>query len=171
MSSSLTNPERSSGPEPHELPVDPESLAEHHEVHDVSLRGIIRFAVALVVAAAVIHIVLYFALAVWSGRGIEEQPVRIQMVPAEVTPPAVPGPGLESAPSLSLEQWQAQEMETLTTYGWVDREGGVVRIPIEEAMQRLLEQGAPAREGEPPNFGLDPAYRLDSSGGLEPVEE
>lgn len=171
MSSSMTNPERPAGPEPHELPVDPESLAEHHEVHDVSLRGIIQFAVALAAAAVVIHIVLYFALAAWSGRGVQEQPVRVQMVPAEVTPPAVPGPGLESAPPLDLSQWQAQEMETLTTYGWVDRENGVVRIPIEEAMQRLLEQGAPARAGEPPDFGLDPAYQLDSTGGLYYLEE
>ncbi len=32
---------------------------------------------------------------------------------------------------------EAQQREHLTTYGWVDRQSGVVRIPIDEAMKRL----------------------------------
>jgi hypothetical protein len=43
----------------------------------------------------------------------------------------------------------AQEDAVLTTYGWVDRQSGVVRVPIDVAMQRILEQGLPVRQPEP----------------------
>jgi hypothetical protein len=43
--------------------------------------------------------------------------------------------------------WQRQDKavrQHLTTYGWIDREHGIVRIPIDRAMQRLVED-APTR--------------------------
>ena len=33
----------------------------------------------------------------------------------------------------------------LDSYGWVDKNAGVVRIPIDEAMKLTLERGLPAR--------------------------
>jgi hypothetical protein len=33
----------------------------------------------------------------------------------------------------------------LGTYGWVDKNAGLVRIPIEEAMRIAVERGLPAR--------------------------
>jgi hypothetical protein len=35
---------------------------------------------------------------------------------------------------------RAQEDERLTTYGYVDKEKGVVRIPIDVAMQKVVEE-------------------------------
>jgi len=34
-----------------------------------------------------------------------------------------------------------KEEQTLNTYGWVDQKAGVVRIPIERAMQLIAERG------------------------------
>ena len=39
--------------------------------------------------------------------------------------------------------------EHLTTYGWIDRDAGVVRIPIDRAMQRLVEEAAPSQGATP----------------------
>ena len=39
-----------------------------------------------------------------------------------------------------LAEVRAAESEKLSTYGWVDEEKGIVRIPIEEAMQKLIEE-------------------------------
>ena len=44
---------------------------------------------------------------------------------------------------------RAHEDELLDTYGWVDKNAGVVRIPIDEAMKLTLQRGLPARQGEP----------------------
>jgi len=40
-----------------------------------------------------------------------------------------------------------EEDRVLNSYGWVDANGGVVHIPIEQAMKLTLEQGLPARHG------------------------
>ncbi len=57
---------------------------------------------------------------------------------------ATPGNLMVNEP-LGLYQFRQQENQTLTTYGWIDRNAGVVRIPIERAKELLLERGLPAR--------------------------
>jgi hypothetical protein len=54
----------------------------------------------------------------------------------------------QAAPDEALKQLRATEEALLTTYGWADRENGVVRIPIDRAMELLLERGLPARKPE-----------------------
>lgn len=39
-----------------------------------------------------------------------------------------------------LEEQREREKEMLTEYGWVDRENGVVRLPIERAMELALKE-------------------------------
>jgi hypothetical protein len=45
-----------------------------------------------------------------------------------------PEPRLQSAPFDDLKRMRAEEDEALTTYGWVDKQAGIVRIPIERAL-------------------------------------
>jgi hypothetical protein len=47
-----------------------------------------------------------------------------------------------------LRQMRAAEEAALNSYGWVDKESGRVRIPIERAMDILAEKGLPARKQE-----------------------
>ncbi len=43
-----------------------------------------------------------------------------------------------------LRDVRAQQLAAATTYGWVNKEAGVVRVPIERAKQLILEAGLPA---------------------------
>jgi hypothetical protein len=52
-------------------------------------------------------------------------------------------PNLQIAPQQDLESYQATQSAKLEGYGWVDEETGVVRIPIERAMELLAERGLP----------------------------
>ena len=54
-----------------------------------------------------------------------------------------PPPGLEVKPGASLAKLRAAEEADLNSYGWIDRNAGTVRIPIERAMDLLLERGLP----------------------------
>jgi hypothetical protein len=64
-------------------------------------------------------------------------------VPAE-QPPA---PRLQSDPAGELALHRALEARRTGEYAWVDRPAGVVRVPVERAMELLLERGLPvARE-------------------------
>ncbi len=46
-----------------------------------------------------------------------------------------------------LHQLRVSEKDTLSTYGWVDRKAGVVRIPIERAFELVEKRGVPKGKG------------------------
>jgi hypothetical protein len=54
-----------------------------------------------------------------------------------------PGPRLQLAPPRDLARFRAEEARLLDTYYWIDRERGIVHIPIEQAMKQLAKQGIP----------------------------
>jgi len=57
-----------------------------------------------------------------------------------------PRPRIEEHPALELKELRTQEDSVLSSYGWVDKKAGVVRIPIERAMELQLERGFPVRK-------------------------
>ncbi len=56
-----------------------------------------------------------------------------------------PQPRLQVEPRMDLEHLRAREDAVLNSYGWVDPRAGVVRMPIDRAMDRLLQKGLPVR--------------------------
>jgi hypothetical protein len=60
-------------------------------------------------------------------------------------PPALSAnaPELETAPAEALQRFNRAEAQLADGYGWVDREQGVVRIPVARAVERLLQKGLP----------------------------
>lgn len=44
-------------------------------------------------------------------------------------------------PYQELQQLDADQLETLNSYGWVDPQQQIARIPIERAMTLVVEQG------------------------------
>jgi len=68
-----------------------------------------------------------------------------------------PEPRLQVAPEEDLKAFRNREEAELQSYGWIDKQTGVVRIPIERAMDLLVEKGLPVR-GQP---GASPPQRTD----------
>jgi hypothetical protein len=58
---------------------------------------------------------------------------------------AFPSPKLEEDERGQLNGIRLREEKTLYSYGWVDEKAGIVRIPIERAMDLLVERGLPVR--------------------------
>jgi len=54
-----------------------------------------------------------------------------------------PQPRLEIKPGATLAALRAAEDADLNSYGWVDRNAGIVRIPIDRAIQLILDRGLP----------------------------
>lgn len=67
----------------------------------------------------------------------------------------VPEPRLQLDPKMDLTMLRAAEAKTLASLAWVDKDKGVVQVPIERAMQMLLAKGLPARQGAVP-FKMQP---------------
>lgn len=116
-----------------------------HERSDVNVRVIAAFGVGLVIVAFVIHIALYWLLGSYERSAVRRAPA-ISPLQAERQIP--PPPRLQVSPPTDLAELRAAEEKALRTYGWIDKERKIVRIPIDRAMEILAEKGLPARKAE-----------------------
>jgi hypothetical protein len=103
------------------------------EQRDVELRPI---AVAATGLAAILALVALAAL----GTHALLRPDRAGTPSASTA--EVPAPRLQSAPAFDLAALRRQKSAMLDEYRWIDPSRGVVRIPIDRAMQLLVERSA-----------------------------
>jgi hypothetical protein len=113
-----------------------------HEVEDVQVRPIAMFAIGLVALTGVVLLLMGWLFHYFATR---QARLDIPPSPLAVARESPPEPRLEVVLDQVLRQVRAEEDALLHTYGWVDRQAGVVRIPIDQAIARLLERGLPAR--------------------------
>lgn len=118
-----------------------------HETSDVNIRAILGFGVALLVTAIIIHFLVWLLFEYFDAREITT--VREYPLAAEQQNRLPPEPRLQTDPRQDLRDMRAREEVFLTTYGWVDKNAGIVRIPIEEAMRLAVERGFPSRQDSP----------------------
>src|ERR1700694_3297110 len=131
---------------------------EHDEVayerEDLSPRGVFAFLIGL----ALVGVVINFA---WKGMygyldayQKEHQPPLNPLVSqtenesrkvsnADIA--RFPQPRLETNERLEINAFRLQEEKTLNSYGWIDQKAGIVRIPIDRAMELLAQRGLPTR--------------------------
>ena len=124
-------------------PVTPEV---HHEHSDVDIRAIFGFGAALIVVVAVVYLLMYVLFGYFTGRDGVAAPSEYPLAAAQ-SRREPPEPRLQTNPRQDLADLRAKEEELLGSYGWVDKNAGVVRIPIDSAMRLTLERGLPARQG------------------------
>jgi hypothetical protein len=55
-----------------------------------------------------------------------------------------PEPRIEVAPAEELQQIRAREDHVLNSYAWIDKQTGVVRVPIDRAIDLLAAKGLPS---------------------------
>jgi hypothetical protein len=129
-------------------------LSENPEVRfetsDVDASSLLKYGFWLVVTTAVVVVLLWRLYFVFVAQEAARQPPPPVM---KVDPEAmtVPLPNLQTLPALDLSEFRAREDSVLHSYGWVDKQASVVRIPIEEAMRILAERGLP--QVAPPGTG------------------
>jgi len=58
--------------------------------------------------------------------------------------PIPPGPRLQATPPRDMEELRKADREVLTTYAWVDKSGGIARIPVARAIDILAQDAAKA---------------------------
>ncbi|MBI4537327.1 MAG: hypothetical protein HY712_05160 [candidate division NC10 bacterium] len=122
--------------------------AAGHEQRDLSPRAIALFGIAL--AATV---VVCLILAVWLFDYFAAREAKRDVPRSPLATAAPPGePRLQVFAPRELQALRAREDEMLESYGWVDKGAGIVRIPIDQAMELLAKRGLPAspKESAPP---------------------
>ena len=126
-------------------PTPEDSLKLGYEVRDTNLRLVGWMALgltSLVVLAFIAMSLMYNLLEI-------SQPVRRVPPLLEEAQGLPPGARLQRNPAQDMQKMQLEQEAILNSYGWVDEEAGVVRLPIERAMELTLERGLLTRPQQP----------------------
>ena len=131
---------------------NPETEYEHR---DLGAKGIYSFLFGLAVFGVIIHYALAGMYNLLDRYETKHQPPLNPLVtPVERKSRQVPPDTLMKFPEPRLEVNERTELQgvilsqeqRLNSYGWVDEKAGVVRIPIERAMQLIAQRGLPTRQ-------------------------
>lgn len=124
------------------------ALARGHEERDVYFRPIVIATIILVATLVLAAVGMRVLLFHFLDRDARLSPPANPLA-AAAGPRLPPEPRLLPKPVEQLRALRAEEDETLSTYGWTDRANGVVRIPIDRAMDLVVERGLPEVEPAP----------------------
>jgi hypothetical protein len=116
-----------------------ESLALNHEVSDARSQPII-WGVVIVAGVLILSFVLMAGfLAITAGSITDTSNALLDNEVTQLQLP--PAPRLEQNPRIEGDRIIAEATERLESYGWVNERAGRAHIPIERAMELLLEHG------------------------------
>jgi hypothetical protein len=121
----------------------PDTPHAGHETTDVNVWAVGKFAIGLVVVCVVCIVLLFGLLKFFQSR--EETSVANTVEPTKL----FPEPQLQKTPIVDLKTIRAEEDKLLNGYAWVDAPKGVVRIPLDRAIEVLAKRGLPSRAATP----------------------
>jgi hypothetical protein len=113
-----------------------------YETSDANPRSLVLFGLAMFVTIGLVLLITAGVFKYFSASQSLGAPAS-PFANASQIPPA---PRLQTEPKLDLEHLRAREDHLLHTYEWVDSNAGIVRIPIERAMDLVLQKGLPVRQ-------------------------
>jgi len=127
----------------------PRNEQVRNEPRDVSVHGVVLFGVGLVVSGLLIHIALWWLFDALAASDKDSKRPSSPLAESQKRPPPPPPrlEGLEGRPP------RAAGRSPVARYEWVDKEAGVVRIPVEDAMAILAKNpkllpARPSKEAE-----------------------
>lgn len=128
----------------------------HHEKTDVDVRALLWFVVIFIAFAAVSHLGLWILFKYFAelARGATNEPLTAVARPADMSVPQTPRlqpfptrdtrgtmmPPNTSTPETDMERMRVTDEEALHSAGWVDRQKGIVRLPIDVAKQLAVQR-------------------------------
>ncbi|TAH37383.1 MAG: hypothetical protein EYC70_10460 [Planctomycetota bacterium] len=125
--------------------MSPHRSAVHrgHEHSDVPVRPVALAALVLAMGIAAALGLMWLLLSILGGA---QAPAAAPEHPLARALPQFPQPRLQTDAAGDLARHRAWEDSVLQGYGWVDRERGIVRIPLERALAEVGQRGIAAAE-------------------------
>jgi len=124
-------------------PTPPGAKYEHTDIDaNVGYQFALWLFVSMIVSLGIVYGTFFF----FEGREKAAHETAQQYpLAASVPHKEPPAPNLQKQPFKDVYMLRQGESEKLTSYGWVDKDGGVTRIPVDRAMEIMLQRGFPAR--------------------------
>jgi hypothetical protein len=112
-----------------------------HEKKDINVRSVFLFGLLLVAMIGTVG----FGITLLVFKGTAGKGSDAAVSPLYQPQELPPQPRLQADPVQDLKQLRAKEERVLKSYGWVDRTNGVVRIPVDHAIDLIVEKGLPPK--------------------------
>jgi hypothetical protein len=145
-----------------------ERPAGAHEESDIRAAPVAIFLVSLAVLVFAAFLVVAWLFSFFESR---EQARYVPRVGVAVDPELPPEPRLQPSPVQDLRQLRAAEEAVLHNYGWVNKQGGIVRIPVDRAMELVLERGLPEVPAQQPVSPGQAGTPQEIPGATQPVPD
>ncbi|MEK7409256.1 MAG: hypothetical protein AAB225_29685 [Acidobacteriota bacterium] len=123
------------------MPEPIENLVAGHERRDVEVGRLVLFGVGISLTVALSLIAMWLLFGYFASHQPPGSPAS-PLAGAREIPPA---PRLQLTPQADLAQKRRAEDAVLYSYGWIDRSAGIVRIPVDRAIELLAQRGLPVR--------------------------
>jgi hypothetical protein len=136
-----------------------------HERSDVNITALMQFGIGLAALAVVSFVliwVFYHVMENVHGGPIAKTGLNVT---ANALPPE---PRLQQTPIADLKSMLDAQNQLLSTYGWIDRQHGVVRVPIDRAIDLLAQRGLPSRSTPGP-VSAAAGVTVPNESGLGPI--
>ena len=160
-----------------------EHREESFEQQDLSVTGIFYFMAGLAVLIALVYGIVGGMYKVLESRdqkrqdpvnpmaiktGVDTRSMNFPTVQQKVDA-TFPQPVLEHSERVQYNNFAKEQDKALASYDWVDQKNGVVRIPIDKAMDLLAQRGLPVRPesgtAQPGAPGAKPAAATKGASG------
>lgn len=123
-----------------------------HEERDVYARPIVLAVAGLVAVSVAAFLAMHLLFNVLAASQSRETAAPSPLA-GEYGLKEPPEPRLQISPKQDLDELRTRDASMLEHYAWVDRDAGVVRIPIGRAIEVLAARGLPARPEPSPRKG------------------
>lgn len=111
-----------------------------HETKDADVAALLLIAFGLLLTVAVVGIGIWVTLQHFRSERSSQTASKSSL---SAQTQRFPEPQLQVNPMDDLAKMRTRDARDLDGYGWIDRKAGVVRVPIERAMELLLQRGLP----------------------------
>jgi len=156
--------------------VNPET---HHETSDVNVRALLWFIVIFIAFAIFAHLVIWTMFRQYAkmARHTTTPPLSAIARPASASVPQTPRlqpfptqnpegqmqPPTDNTPVVDMQEMHAREDLLLNNPGWVDKQKGIVRLPIDLAKELEVQRlnAAPALNTRQPAGGPAPQEKVN----------
>jgi hypothetical protein len=148
-----------------------------HESRDLKIEGLVLALVSLASAGVLIAAGIWWFQQTFHRSRDTTEP----LAQSSADPTARPSwqgfatPRLQASPESDMKAYLRSEMAELHSAGWINKTAGIVRIPVERAMELLVQSGLPNRSNSPPQVGrktplqMRQERRITGEGELERV--
>ena len=126
---------------------DADGAGTLHEPNTINIPSVVMFLVALAAAVVVVALLMRGLLRYFDARKAQEAPPPSPLAPGVRLPPEPRlqgAPGSVGSPAEDVGRFREQEDQMLNSYGWIDQQRGIIRIPIEQAKKMIEQKGASA---------------------------